>query len=121
MRRFDCLSAVLTLAVLLCACSPQARREAEYQPISDDANYRQSLAMGNAELFEAFTNACAHATNGAHAQELFTAGVYEKGIVTLARQSPSELRRKLGTLDRGTSRAPYTKEQVKEALRRKGA
>jgi triphosphoribosyl-dephospho-CoA synthetase len=116
MRRFYLLSAVLTLAVFLCACERQAKPSLPW----DERLSEQARALDSTELWAVVESACAKGTNGAHVRQIIGENIYEAGIVTLTRQAPGELSRKMDTRRRGTARHPWTEAQLEEAMRRKG-
>jgi hypothetical protein len=65
---------------------------------------------------------CQTATGLTNRHEFSTAlyaAVWEKSVEMLMHDTPSQLKKKLDSLERGTQRHPYTAEMINEALRRK--
>lgn len=73
------------------------------------------------EVFAAWLASLGPATNRDEILTRYAVEADAQIVDFLAGQGPGELRRKLDTLQRGTSRHPYTREQLEAALARKAA
>ena len=80
---------------------------------------RQAEELDQATLMKLFLDAMANQPCATNISARFQTAFNEAILQKLLTQTPTELKRKLETLERKTNQHPFTEEQLKEAIRRK--
>lgn len=117
MKRSNLLLTSLLLTAWL-ACSGCGAKK-QLTALDDEPLRKQSELLSGSDVFRLFLAASEGATNGAQVMERYRETLTLRSVEILMQQTPTELRRKLDTLGRGSNMHPYTREQLEEALRRK--
>lgn len=116
------LVAAALAALLLSACQkpvhhqPPARLTVGTGAMTVEQLAAWSEAAPGAAVFGAFTNALAGVTNGDEILTRYAVAMDQQIVEYLARQSRPALSNKLATLERGTARHGYTRDQLEAAL-----
>ena len=109
------LAAILA-AVALAGCRPAPER------VSFDRATAEAVAAshGPDAVLLCWSNAVRGASNQAELEARFAAAADKLAVDYLTTLAPGELARRLDTLKRGTSRSPYTEDQIHRARQAKG-
>ena len=107
----------LSLA-FLAGCQPQ--EVADGQTMPRPVAEAVAASHGPMAVVACWSNAVRGASNRVELEARFGAMSDKIAVEWLAGQSPSELSRRIDTVERGTSRSPYTAEQLHRARKIKG-
>ena len=110
---------LLPLALaLLGGCQPQEGADGQTmpRPVAEAV----AASHGPLAVVACWSNAVRGASNRCELEARFGAMADKIAVDYLASQSPGELARRLDTVTRGTSRSPYTAEQLHRARKAKG-
>jgi len=106
----------LVLAILGTGCG----RDTAPASLTQTTLVKQAPELESAVLMRMFLEAV-EKEGATNVSARFQTSFNEAMIQKLMAEAPSELRRKLETLERRTNRHPFTEQQLKEALRRRSS
>ena len=107
------------LAILAAACLAGCRPPSS-APIDNPTAWRIAAEHGPQAVVLCWSNAVRGASNRAELDARFAIMADKLAVEWLAGQAPGELARRADTIQRGTSRSPYTSNQVWRAQQAKG-
>lgn len=109
---------LLAIAFVLALGGPGCKQKS-FSTTTKETLMRQAGELEQPALMKMFLEALENQPCATNVSARFQTTFNEAIVQKLLEQAPSELRRKLETLERNTNRHPFTEDQLKEALRRK--
>lgn len=100
-------------------CGFGCRQKAAPVALSQNVLIQQAGEVDGPVLMKLFLDSFEKEVYATNVSARFQTAFNEAIVQKLMAEAPSELKRKLETLERKTNRHPFTEDQLKEALRRK--